>query len=127
VGEILLIAAEWRFRALVRAQLLEEGYTVKALPSLESALAYLLCSDERPRLTVLDAQGIDIQSWALADLWRLSGQAALLLCGGALNRAGLDGDGLPPAELLLRPFRVRDVVEKIGMVLSWSEDETTTE
>lgn len=48
VGE-LLIAADWRMRALARAQLLEEGYPVAAWPSLELARTWLAHSNRPPR------------------------------------------------------------------------------
>ena len=42
--EIFLIAADWQFRALVRAQLLEEGFEVRSWPSLKAALQDLVIS-----------------------------------------------------------------------------------
>jgi DNA-binding response OmpR family regulator len=128
VGEILLIASDWRFRALVRAQLLDEGYAVRALPSLEIALAYLMRGGKQPWLTILDAQGIEMEAQALSGLWRAAREAPLVLCGGMLNRAALDQENLPPtAKLLLRPFRVGDLVEEVQRVLACSGDETTAE
>jgi DNA-binding response OmpR family regulator len=117
VGEILLIAADWQLRALVRAQLLEEGYSVRAVPSLEIAVAHLAGSGEQPRLTILDTQGIDLDAPVLSDLWRLSGGAPLILCGGVFSRAELRQEGLPPAQVLLRPFRVGDLVGQVRKVL----------
>jgi DNA-binding response OmpR family regulator len=126
VGEILLIAADWRLRALVRAQLLEEGYAVNALPSLELALATLIRGGEQPGLTILDMQGIEIQVRALSELWRLTGEAPLFLCGGAFGRAELSQEGMPPAQVLLRPFRVGDLVEQVRKVLGCPGDNPTT-
>jgi DNA-binding response OmpR family regulator len=118
VGEILLVAADWHFRVPVRAQLLDEGHAVRALPSLETALAYLVRSGERPRLTLLDTQGIGIDTGVVGDVWRLSGKAPLILCGGVLSRAMLSQEGLPPmADVLLRPFRIGDLVEHVRKVL----------
>jgi DNA-binding response OmpR family regulator len=118
VGEILLIAADWQLRALVRAQLLEEGYSVTAAPSLEIALAHLVRSGEQPRLTILDTQESEVDAGVLSGLWRLSGGAPLILCGGAFNRAELSQEGLPPVQVLLRPFRVADLVEQVRKVLA---------
>jgi DNA-binding response OmpR family regulator len=128
VGEILLIASDWRFRALVRAQLLDEGYAVRTLPSLEIALAYLMRGGKQPRLTILDAQGNEIEAQVLPGLWRVAREAPLVLCGGMLSRAALDQEGLPPtAQVLLRPFRVGDLVEEVQRVLACSGDETAAE
>ena len=76
MGEILLISADWQFRALVRAQLLEEGFQVRALPSLEDALATLMRGSEQPRVTILDLQGVEGEARAVSDLWRLTGEAS---------------------------------------------------
>ncbi len=127
VGEILLIAADWHFRALVRAQLLDEGYAVRAWPSVEIALAYLVRGGEQPRLTILDAQGIDVDAQALSDLWRLIGGASLILCGGMLDRKTLSQEDLPPMKVLLRPFRIGDLVEQVRKVLPWPGDGPTRE
>jgi hypothetical protein len=117
VGEILLIAAGWRLRALVRAQLLEEGYSVRALPTIESALAVLIQSGEQPRLAILDTQGLMIDAERISDLWQVTGQAPLILCGGVWNRGSLSQGDLPPARVLLRPFCVGDLVEQAKRVL----------
>ncbi len=120
MGEILLIAADWQLRALVRAQLLEEGFEVRAWPSLELALAHLIRDGARPRLILVEVQGSEREGQLLADLWRLAGEAPLIVCGGALGRITLSQEGLPPiAAALLRPFRVGDLVELVREVLAW--------
>jgi DNA-binding response OmpR family regulator len=117
VGEILLIAADWRLRTLVRAQLLEEGYSVWAFPSLEIALADLIRSGEQPRLTILDTQGIDLDRRALSDLGRLTEGVPLILCEGVFSRVEQSQEGMLPAQVLLRPFRVGDLVAQVRKVL----------
>jgi DNA-binding response OmpR family regulator len=121
VGEILLIAADWQLRALVRAQLLEEGYAVRALPSLEIALAHLLRSGGQPRLTIVDTQGLQVEARQLAELRRLTGQTPLILCGGVSGGGALAQEGLSPTEVLLRPFRVGDLVAQVRKVLACPE------
>jgi DNA-binding response OmpR family regulator len=125
VGEILLIAADWQLRALVRAQLLEEGFDVRALPSLKIALARLLCSGGQPRLTIVDTLGLQVEARQLSDLWRLTGHAPLILCGGVLSGEALVQAGLAPAEVLLRPFRVGDLVAQVRKVLACPEGDAT--
>jgi DNA-binding response OmpR family regulator len=119
-----MIAADWQFRTLVRAQLLEEGFEVKALPSLETALAYLIRSGEQPWLTIVDMQGSENEARALSDLRRLAGEAPLIVCGGilgcaTLNKAALRQQELPPAQVLLRPFRVGDLVREVRRLRVW--------
>ena len=127
MGEILLIAADWELRVLVRAQLLEEGFEVRALPSLEGALAHLIRSGERPRLTILDAQDEAMDARGVSDLWRLTGEAPLILCGGALSRVALSQEGWPPARVMLRPFRVGDLVAQVRRMLACPKSDATME
>jgi DNA-binding response OmpR family regulator len=134
VGEILLIAADWQFRALVHAQLLEEGFQVRPVPSLEAALQDLILSGEQPRLTILDTKDLDLEAGAIADLLRLTGGASLVLCGDALSRSALRRavlnrltlDTAPvgrSARVLLRPFRVGDLVREVRRLWACLEGE----
>jgi DNA-binding NtrC family response regulator len=132
VGKILLIAADWKFRALVRAQLLEEGFEVKTFPSVKIALAYLLRSGEQPRLTIVDLQGDEHDLQVLSDLKRLTEGAPLILCGGALSRPILNKvapsqEERWPARVLLRPFRVRDLVREVRRMGAWAEGSAVAE
>lgn len=113
MGEILLIAADWRLRALVRAQLLEEGFEVRALPALEVALSHLSGGGERPGLIILDTQGVEFDAQAVSELWQLSAQAPLILCEGAWSRVDVCQEALTDARVLRRPFCVGDLVEEV--------------
>lgn len=132
MGEILLIAADWKFRALVRAQLLEEGFEVKTFPSVKIALAFLLGSGEQPRLTIVDLQGEEHEAQALSDLRRLTEGTPLILCGGALGRRILNKvapsqKDRSPARVLLRPFRVGDLVREVRRMGAWPEGNSVAE
>jgi DNA-binding response OmpR family regulator len=117
VDRILLIAADWHFRALVRAQLLEEGYEVTAFVCPETALVHLLRGGEPPHAIVVDVCELDGAAGPLADLGRVTGYVSLILCGGALDQADLTWQNWPPSSVLRRPFRVRDVIEAVYNVL----------
>lgn len=121
MDEVLLIAADWKFRALLRAQLLEEGFEVRSWPSLEYALAYLLRGGEPPQVIVLDAESVEAESQKVSDLWRLAGRVPLLICGGASSRTLVEQESLPAAEILVRPFRIRDVVRAVHSAVSHSQ------
>ncbi len=120
--EILLIAADWKFRALVRAQLLEEGYSVKAVLSPQMAFAHLVRTGERPRLVILDTQDTAIDIPQLRQLWQLTDPAPLIVCCGALDRAALQQAEMPPVKVMGRPFRVGDLVHEVQKVLRWGQD-----
>lgn len=119
-AKLLLIAADWQFRALVRAQLIEAGYEVMAFPRLDVALLYLMRGGAPPWLTIVDLPGLDANVSTLVDLRRLTGQVPLLLCGGILDRAVIDAEELQPARVLMRPFSVGDVVREVRKMDTWS-------
>ena len=121
-----MIAADWQFRALVRAQLLEEGYQVRSLPSMAAALQHLFRSDEQPALTILDMKDLGAEAGEVRDLWWLAGEAPLILCADALSRNGLEKavpgwEELPQVAVLCRPFRVGDLVTEVRRMWAWSE------
>ena len=141
MGKIFLIAADWQFRALVRAQLLEEGFEVRPWASLRAALQDLVISGEQACLTILDTKDLDLETGATADLLRLTRETPLILCGDELSqsalrrarlnklvasRAAMGREGLPPVQVLLRPFRVRDVVESVRRVWACPDGEADT-
>jgi DNA-binding response OmpR family regulator len=121
VDTIWVIAADWQFRAMVLAQLLEEGYQVRAMPSPQMALAALLRGEEPPHLLIVDTHDGKIEPRVLHDLWQAAGQAALILCGSAQHRAALHQEDLP-ARLMLRPFRVADLVREVREALAEAQD-----
>ena len=133
MGKIFLIAADWQFRALVRAQLLEEGFEVRPWPSSKAALQDLIISGERARLTILDTKDLDFEAGATGDFLRLMGDTPLVFCGDALSqsslstlltsRAKVGQEGPPPDRVLLRPFRVGDLVEEVQRVWACLEGE----
>lgn len=129
MGKLLLIASDWQFRALVRAQLIETGYDVTAFPRLDVALAYLVRGSRfkslaKPAATIVDLAGLGANATLLVDLWWLTGQAPLLLCGGMLDRSMLQAEDLPPARVLTRPFSVGDVVDEVRRMDTWSGSHT---
>jgi DNA-binding response OmpR family regulator len=129
VDDVLLIAADWQFRRLVYAQLLEEGYAVLSLPSLEVALAHLLRGGEAARATVLDLEGLEPPATAgqVGDLRGLTGRAPLILCGGRLHGRVLDeAAAAKAAAVLRRPFSVGEVVDAVGRVLRPERESTQT-
>lgn len=121
MGEILLIAADWQFRALVRSELLEEGYRVTALPSLGYAVAFLRRTRERPQVIVLDARGMEVGAGALPELSSLTGESAIVFCDSRASRSVSAQEDAEPAVVLLRPFTVGEVVEEVRKLIPWPE------
>jgi hypothetical protein len=100
---------------------------VRVFASARVATAYLIRSGQQPRLTILDEQGLPVDARQLSDLWQLTGHVPLVLCGGAWSRGALTQGDLPPAQVLLRPFCVGDLVDRVRRVLACPEGDSTAE
>src|SRR6516162_1851528 len=65
--DIALLAAEWKARALLRAQLIEEGFDVVATNTWAMMRRHLR-PGIKPRLAVVDVKGLDEPEQVLRDL-----------------------------------------------------------
>jgi hypothetical protein len=65
--DVVLLAAEWQPRALIRAQLIEEGYEVVATDSWQTMRRHLR-PGMKPRLALVDLKGLPDPVNVLNDL-----------------------------------------------------------
>jgi DNA-binding response OmpR family regulator len=127
VEEIVLIAREWKTRALITAQLSEEGYEVMALRTVEEAVVLLDRGMVRPRLIVLDTIGQSLKEAILADLQALTDDVPILVCTGPFDLTQFDFEGAGFTDLLIRPFAVGDVVDAVREILGNEATRNTSE
>lgn len=120
MAQVLLVVGDWRERALILAQLQEEGHTVHAANTVRWAIAQLGRGLVAPDVAVVDLVAQDAAEQDLVTLRRLIGEVPLVLCTGVYERADAQ-DRLAPARVLVRPFRVQDVVDVVRDVLGGDE------
>jgi DNA-binding NtrC family response regulator len=113
MARIFLVSRDWHLRALLRAQLLEEGLEVKAFEESGSALAGLETAEEFPTLLVADLSSADnpereaelLSYWANQfPIWVISSH---MLAGDA----DLTGPGFE--RILSRPIDLGEFVEDV--------------
>lgn len=100
---IFVVGQEWRFRALLRAQLREEGYRALGLSTLEEA-AEALISSPAPALLVFDTAGAAPEE-VQQKLPQLAARLAVLVVAGAQEEVPAPVQGL-----LRRPLPIGDIV-----------------
>ncbi len=110
---ILIAGKDWQARALLRAQLLEEGLEVEAYETIPDALAALGPGTNLPNLFIADVSASDDPS---ADVEALSAWSRKLPIWIIATRTyiidkGLRGHGFEM--ILLRPVDVGELVEQI--------------
>jgi len=113
VSQILIAGKDWQARALLRAQLLEEGFEVEAHETIPDALAALAPDTSLPDLLIADISASDEPS---ADVEALSAWSRKIPIWVIASRTyivekGLRGHGF--GMILLRPVDVGELVGQI--------------
>lgn len=114
---VMLVMGKWQERALVSAQLQEEGYRVKTFPNLEVAAAYLCHASVLPDAVILDYGSIKVSPEKLKAFRLLLGEIPLVLCTAPYSRDRAAEEVLKPARILVRPFTIGELVEAIKGLL----------
>lgn len=106
--DIVLLGTEWKPRALLRAQLIEEGFEVLAADSWATVRPYLR-PGSKPRLVIVDLQGLREPDRVLADLQVLMKPKHVLVLAalGTVLQDDIDRFGFRVAK---RPVSIRSIV-----------------
>ena len=113
MAQVLLAGKDWQARALLRAQLIEEGASVDAYETVDDALAQLEWSFVLPALLIADISASDRPS---ADVERLRIWAKripiwIIASRTCIVEKCLRGHGFEM--ILLRPVDVGELVDQI--------------
>ncbi len=110
---VAVISRDWQFRALVRAQLLEEGFEATGLESVSDAIQLLTWNRIRADILLIDPHGQDLDAASVSELRRLTGDAPVV----AVLRRTIPAEDvvqmLRPAQVLYRPLTVGQVVDAV--------------
>jgi hypothetical protein len=114
--DIVLIGCEWRERALLRAQLLEEGYDVVALDAWPMPREYRR-PGMKPRILVVDLHGLPNPRETLDDVRFVMPPARVLVVTalGTLAKDDLQRLGFRVVE---RPVTVGEIVSAVAPLLT---------
>ena len=113
VSQILIAGKDWQSRALLRAQLLEEGFEVEALEAIPEALAALGAGTNLPGLLIADISASDDPSADVEVLSAWSRKVPIWIIASRtyIVERGLRGHGFEM--VLLRPVDVGELVDQI--------------
>lgn len=111
--QVLLAGKDWKARALLRAQLIEEGLEVEAHETVSAALESLAGSSLLPALLVADLFASDDPSAELDQLASWTNQIPIWIIASRslVVEKGLQGHGFEV--ILYRPVDVGELVEQI--------------
>jgi len=113
VSQILIAGKDWQARALLRAQLLEEGFEVEAHETIPEALATLEPGANLPDLFIADISASDDPSADVEALsaWHRKVPIWIIASRTYIVEKGLRGHGFEMT--LLRPVDVGELVDQI--------------
>ena len=113
--DVVLLGAEWQSRALVRAQLIEEGFEVLATDTWPMMRRHLR-PGLKPRLAIIDLKGLPNPASVLEDVRVLMTPDRVLVVEaiGTVDAAELDRFGF---RHVARPISVRTLVNTAAQVV----------
>jgi DNA-binding response OmpR family regulator len=122
--DIVLLGTEWQARALLRAQLIEQGFEVIAVDTWPLMRRHLR-PGLKPRLAIVDLQGLHQPEQILDDLRILMDPRAVLVLSGigtvALGR--IENLGF---QVLNRPVTIGSVVAAAERAIRQSRPQTNS-
>ncbi len=99
---VLIVGRDWKFRALLRAQLREEGYDARAFETLQDA------ERETAEAAVLVFDTTDADT-----IWQAALQALAPTLPVVVVASATEELNLTPARILRRPLRLADIISLI--------------
>ena len=107
--DVVLLATDWQPRALIRAQLIEEGFEVIATDTWPMMRRHLR-PGVKPRLTLVDLKGLANPDQVLRDLRVLMKpeRVLVLTATATVPSAAIEGLGF---RALLRPIAIEGIVQ----------------
>jgi len=116
----VLLVAEWQPRALIRAQLIEEGFEVVATNTWPMMRRHLR-PGLKPRLAIVDLKSLPNPKDVLGDLRVLlePHQVLVLTASGTVPVEAVESAGF---RRLSRPFAIEDVVTRAVEAIASTKD-----
>jgi DNA-binding NtrC family response regulator len=114
--DIVFLAPEWQPRALIRAQLIEEGFEVVAMRSWPMMRRHLR-PGSKPRLAIVDLKGLSDPQSVLRDLGILMKPDRVLVISASGTIAASEIKRLG-YRVVRRPFLIEDLVRTVRNAIS---------
>jgi DNA-binding NtrC family response regulator len=113
MAQILITGKDWAARALLRAQLIEEGFEVEAHEDLQTVVDRLWGSRDMPSLVIVDLfeSGNPVEDIATLSHWAKLLPIWILAGHGTSEAGALEGRGFE--RVVFRPLDVGKLVQEI--------------
>jgi DNA-binding NtrC family response regulator len=110
MSQVIVVGRDWMFRALVRAQLLEEGLEVEACETADDAAQALLGRYRLPKLIVADLTASEDPGTEASQLARWAERIPTWIIAGHGIASGVEAHDARFQRVLFRPVDVGRLV-----------------
>lgn len=107
----MLIVPDTRTRSYLRAQLIHEGYEVRAFKTIEDARRWIYIGGRVPTLVLVDVWRTTLPEGSVKWLRQISDRSPILFISGSRDRALPELEEI--GETIHRPISVSDIVRAI--------------
>jgi DNA-binding response OmpR family regulator len=116
VRALILVAKDWRERAFIRAELIEEGIRTLAVEDMDEAEKWLKDPEIVPMIIVYDTKYQENVRDDINRLLKYSSSVPVLIIAGASEKKAL-GTELGKLYVVSRPITIGEVVRKVKEIL----------
>ncbi len=117
VGTAIIIARDWKERAFLRAELIEEGIKALAVENMSDALEWLSDPGVLPMIIIYDTNN---QNKAIQDLERLTklvSRIPVLILTSSLDTKDNEYKKLGFKNIIRRPISIGDLVSYVKVII----------
>ena len=113
----ILIMKDWRERAFLRAQLLEEGIRTLAVETLNEGLNWISDKKIIPAVIIYDNQSQDDPTGDIKHLSEHASSIPILIIAAGGKRKAIEFERAGFGHIITRPVRIGSIVEKVKEIL----------
>ena len=124
MADILVISVDEVFRGLVGAELVENGYEVEGVDTIEEAVSHLSVT---AGLIILEARGQSLNQSSITMLEKLCQEHPVLLCAGPYDLAQINFARFGIKHIAKKPLSLGELVDEAIKLLGTAPGKKQTE
>ena len=121
ISAAIVIVKDWKERAFLRAELIEEGIRTFAVEKIDEAEEWLADPKVLPNIIIYDTNNQDNPTQDLKRLSELASRIPVLIIMTPTEKRAISFDELAFKHVIKRPTRIGDVVGHVKKILKGAE------
>ena len=117
ISAAIVIVKNWKERAFLRAELIEEGIRTFAVEKIDEAEEWLADPKVLPNIIIYDTNNQDNPTQDVKRLSELASRIPILVITAPAEKREINFDELGLKHVIIRPIRIEDVVGHVKEIL----------